>query len=99
MEFVLATLVNLLSVLVILLLMKYIFGAHFKMNRKITATIAVTFVVFDLILEPIGNMYLQIFMIPVFMLVTLFLLSERRSVKVFFTIFCSSSRPFFIMCR
>lgn len=84
MEFVLATLVNLLSVLVILLLMKYIFGAHFKMNRKITATIAVTFVVFDLILEPIGNMYLQIFMIPVFMLVTLFLLSERRSVKVFF---------------
>ena len=84
MEFVLATLVNLLSVLVILLLMKYIFGAHFKMNGKITAMIAATFVGFDLILEPIGNMYLQILMIPVFMLATIFFLSERRSAKVFF---------------
>lgn len=84
MEFVLGVLINLLSVMVILLLMKYIFGADFKMNGKVTGIIAVSFVLFDLILESVGNMYLQIFIIPIFMLVTICILSERHSVKMVF---------------
>ena len=82
MNLIITVWVNLLSVLVVLLLMKYIFGADFRLNGVYTGIIAGTFFVYDLILESVSTGAIEALGVSVYMLVVLFVLSEKKTVRV-----------------